>query len=66
MSFSQPFSEAKSILSSIEVQRGDAGSPVLHGQDNPAPHHPHPEMLPVRTKIVSKVKGLRRKLGSSE
>lgn len=66
MSFAQSFEEAKSCQNRVEVKRGDMGSPVLNGNDNPSPTHPHPEMLPVRTKIVSKVKGLRRKLGSSE
>lgn len=72
MSFSQPFSEAHSIQTSIQMHKtdGDSGgssSPVKMGSSEPgtAMSAPVSEMVPRRTKIKVRTSSLTRKYPAS-
>ncbi len=72
MSFSQPMSEAMSILHSIQKEKtdghsGEMSSPVRDGTDNPGTSMAAPisELVPRRTKIHARTGTLTRKYAAS-
>ena len=74
MSFAQPFSEARSIISSIQVEKmdgndGGMGSPIYKGSaESPienGPSHPIPVLEPRRTAIYTRTDSQARQYAST-
>jgi hypothetical protein len=72
LSFARPFEEAKAILNQIQKDKtdgnsGGSSSPLLHGSDNPGTAYTAPvsELVPRRTKIVTRTSSLRRSYAAS-